>query len=116
MTKYTLVQYLFKGNEHDVDVILPHRNSKQNIPYHRMLPSTREALKRSDPKETPKEVIDRVYCSVGDVTKAQSIGELPRGPADIYNARFSSKASNHNKVDGINGIWPFLKRRNGRKE
>ena len=105
MTKYTLVQYLFKGNEHDVDVILPHGNSKQKIPYHRMLPSTREALKRS-----PKEVIDRVYCSVGDVTKAQSIGELPRGPTDIYNARFSSKASNHNKVDGINGIWALLEK------
>jgi hypothetical protein len=98
--------------------MLFYRTETQSKIYHTIVccQVQEKALKRSDPKETQKEVIDRVYCSVGDVTKAQSIGELPRGPADIYNARLSSKASNHNKVDGINGIWPFSKRRNGRKE
>ena len=35
--------------------------------------------------------LDAVYCSVGDVTSARSLGQLPRGPRDIYNARYSAK-------------------------
>ena len=106
MLKYTLVQYLFQGNEHAVDVILPHGNAKQKKPYHRILASTRDALKKSSSKETPKQVLDKVYSSVGDVTKARSIGELPRGPSDLYNARFSSKRKSlrNNGMGEINGI------------
>lgn len=58
-----------------------------------MLSSTRQKLKISahTEKVTPKTVLDQAYCSAGDVTNARSIGELPRGPRDVYNARFSSK-------------------------
>lgn len=110
--KYTLVQYLFQGKEHAVDVILPHGNGKQKKPYHRILSSTRDALKRRSSNETPKQILDKVYISVGDVTKARSIGELPRGPADLYNARFSSKKQSlkNKEVEGINGIWALLEK------
>lgn len=40
---------------------------------------------------TSKEALDAVYCSVGDVTSARCLGQLPRGPWDIYNARYSAK-------------------------
>lgn len=40
---------------------------------------------------TAKEALDAVCCSVGDVTSARSLGQLPRGPRDIYNARYSAK-------------------------
>ena len=105
--KYTFVQYLFQGKEHAVDVILPHGNAKHKKPYHRILASTREALKISSSNETPKQVLDKVYSSVGDVTKARSIGQLPRGPTDLYNARFSSKQMSlkDQEVEGINRIW-----------
>ena len=110
--KYTLVQYLFQGKEHAVDVILPHGNAKHKKPYHRILASTRDALKISSSKETPKQVLDKVYSSVGDVTKARSIGQLPRGPTDLYNAIFSSKQKSlkDNEVEGINGIWALLEK------
>jgi hypothetical protein len=36
--------------------------------------------------KTVQEVLDEVYTSSGDVTMARSLGELPRGPSDIYNA------------------------------
>ena len=112
--KYTLVQYLFQGKEHAVDVILPHGNAKRKKPYHHILASTRDALKISSSKETPKQVLDKVYSSVGDVTKACSIGQLPRGPTDLYNARFSSKQKSlkDNEVEGINGIWALLEKKN----
>ena len=111
--KYTLVQYLFQGKEHAVDVILPHGNAKRKKSYHHILASTRDALKISSSKETPKQVLDKVYSSVGDVTKACSIGQLPRGPTDLYNARFSSKQKSlkDNKVEGINGIWALLEKK-----
>lgn len=110
--KYTLVQYPFQGKEHSVDVILPHGNAKQKKSYHCILASTRDALKRSSSKETPKQILDKVYSSVGDVTKARSIGELPRGPTDLYNARFSSKqkSTENNELEGINGIWALLEK------
>ena len=53
MLKYTLVQYLFQGNEHAVDVILPHGNAKQKKPYHHILASTRDALKNHLQKKHP---------------------------------------------------------------
>ena len=110
--KYTLVQYLFQGKEHAVDVILPHGNAKHKKPYHRILASTRDALKISSSNETPKQVLDKAYSSVGDVTKARSIGQLPRGPTDLYNARFSSKQKSRKdkEVEGINGIWALLEK------
>ena len=107
--KYTFVQYLFQGKEHAVDVIvnLPHGNAKHKKPYHRMLASTRDALKISSSNDRSKQVLDKVYSSVGNVTKARRIGQLPRGPTDVHNARFSSKEKSlkDNEVEGINGIW-----------
>jgi len=72
---------------------MPHGNSKKNYSYRRLLPSTQERLKESlkNKKATAKEALDAVYCSVGDVTNARSLGELPRGPQDIYNARYVAK-------------------------
>ena len=40
---------------------------------------------------TAKEAHNAVYCSVGDVTSARSLGQLPRGPRDTYNPRYSAK-------------------------
>jgi hypothetical protein len=66
----------------------------------------KRCIKKSSSKETPKQVLDKVYSSVGDVTKARSIGELPRGPTDLYNMRFSSKRKSlrNNGMGEINGI------------
>lgn len=44
-SKYTIVQYLFKGEKSVVNGILPLGNSKQQKPYYRVLPRTRKALK-----------------------------------------------------------------------
>ncbi len=86
--RYTLIHYIFKGREHEITNILPHGNTKRNNPYVRLMPSTRKALEASvSGKVTLKETLDKVYTSVGDVTQARSLGQLPRGPQDIYNAR-----------------------------
>ncbi|PFX23967.1 hypothetical protein AWC38_SpisGene11470 [Stylophora pistillata] len=55
--------------------------------------STRDKLKESAfiKSKTAKESLDEVYRSVGDVTKARSAGQLPRGPRDLYNAPHSTK-------------------------
>ena len=80
---------MFSGAEHEVKNVRPHGNSKFKSSYRRILLSTREKMKQSfqQKEKTVKEVLDQVYISAGDVTMARSLGELPRGPADIYNAR-----------------------------
>ena len=82
-----------------------------------MLSSTRQKLKISahTEKVTPKTVLDQAYCSAGDVTNARSIGKLPRGPRDVYNARFSSKKStSHQSKNGdvqeVHGTWSLLEK------
>ena len=89
------VQYLFSGLEHEVKCIKPHGNSKARTSYTRILPSTREKMKQSvfQKGKAVKESLDEVYLASRDVTMARSLGELPRGPNDIYNARHSTKQS-----------------------
>lgn len=93
MMPYTFIQYLFKSEEHEICNVKPHGNSKKNSSYRRILPSTHQKLKESfnTKSTTVKQALDAVYCSVGDVTSARSLGELPRGPKDIYNARYTAK-------------------------
>lgn len=44
------------------------------------------------------------YISVGDMAGARSIGELPRGPADIYNARNAVKKKFVQSTAGQTGV------------
>ena len=90
---YTLIQYLFEEKEHEVVVTKPHGNSKRDTPFQRLLPSTRDKLKNSIriPKCRPKDFLDEVYRSSGDVINVRSMNELRRGPSDLYNARHSAK-------------------------
>lgn len=117
-SRYTLVQYLFKYK-----IPLPHGNSKKGSSYRRMFQSARKALQASagSKEENPKEALDNVCQSVGDVAAARSHGELPRGPRDVYNARFAAKkamemepSSEKNSkresrdVTEVRGIWQLL--------
>ena len=73
---------------------MPHGNAKTNkSAYRRVQPSTREKLKNSvrQKDKSTKEILDDVYHKSGDVTKARSASELPRGPKDLYNARHLTK-------------------------
>ena len=47
----------------------------------------------------PKKELDKIYSSVCDVVHARSIGELPRGPQELYNARY--QVSKSQKLKGI---------------
>ena len=81
--------------------------------------------------KTVKESLDEVYRSSGDVTMARSLGELPRGPSDIYNARHSAMQSSEcpslprdtesqkyqsNKDVHVNSIWTLLERAKRKEE
>lgn len=122
---YTFVQYLFKGEEHEIRQIRPHGNSKKKTSYRRVLSSTRDKLKESVfiKSKTARESLDEVYRSVGDVTQARSVGQLPRGPGDLYNARHSAKKStteafqsedfakkSSDKHVNLNNVWTLLER------
>ena len=86
-----LVQYTFTKGEHKV-IPKPHGNSKSLTAFYRVLPSTRSLLKScSNMEKTPKEGLDKLYQSLGDITDAKSLGELPRGPSDLYYARHAEK-------------------------
>jgi len=74
-----------------------------------VLSSTRDKLKKSAfiKGKTARESLDEVYRSVGDVTKARSVGQLPRGPGDLYNARHSAKKSAPETFQGENGVTTY---------
>ena len=66
---------------------------KKKTSYRHVLSSTRDKLKESAfiKSKTARESLDEVYLSVGDVTNARSMAQLPRGPCDLYNARHAAK-------------------------
>ena len=74
-------------------VTKPHRNSKRDTPFQRLLQSTREKLKNliGIPKCHSKNFLDEVYGSSDDVLNVRSMNELPRGLSDLYNARHAAK-------------------------
>jgi hypothetical protein len=111
--KMKMVQYLFTGKEHKVDADVQHGNSRQkNRGYKRVMVSTRKSLETKHPtsKKSATEILDEVYRDVGDVTNAQSTGQLPRGPTDVYNARHAAKKKNsatnedQNEMNTIRGL------------
>ena len=60
----------------------PHGNSKRDTSFQKLLPRTREKLKNSIhiPKCRPKDFLDEVYRSSGDVKNGRSMNEPPRDP------------------------------------
>ena len=86
------MQYLSEQEEHTVENLAPHCNSKRKQPHRRLLPSTQNKLKQSaESLKNPKVVLDEIYSSSGDVYDARSRSQLPRGPRDILNARAAVK-------------------------
>ena len=78
------MQYLFEREEHTVENLAQHGNSKRKQPYRRLLPST-QSLKN------PKKVLEEIYSSSGDAYHARSLSQLPRDPRDMYNAQTAAK-------------------------
>ena len=79
--------------------------------------STRKTLQASlESKDTAKIALDKVYRSLGDVTSARSIGQLPRGPQDVYNARCAAKKDSlaqgfrSKNPTSVQGIWELLEK------
>ncbi len=97
--KNVLVQYIFEKEEHEVTYERAHGNSKHGIPYRRTMPSTIQQIKASakSKDKTPKEMLDDVYCSLGDVLDVDRLDKLPRGPKDLYNARYNEKRRDDSK-------------------
>ena len=113
------VQYTFKNDEHPVTALSAHGNSsKAKNPYRRILQSTRSKLKASiHAKGTPKSLMDQMYISLGDVFQARSVGVLPRGPQDLYNARrqerlseYTTRNDKNGSVAQLDGLWVLLER------
>ena len=110
-----LVQYLFDKEEHERVHLKPHGNSKSLLPYRRSFSSTLELMKNSEGQ--PKKELDKIYGFVGDVVHARSIGELPRGPQDLYSARYqvskSQKLKGNHKTESIvqlDELWVLLEK------
>ena len=86
------MQYFFEQEEHAVENLAPHGNSKKKQPYRSLLPSTQDKPKQSTASlKNPEKVLDEIYSSSGDVYHARSLSQLPRGPREIYNAQTAAK-------------------------
>ena len=111
------MQYLFQHEEHNIIKLLPHGNSKEKRPYRRLLLSTLDVLKDSKASaKKPKQYLDEVFRSSGDICFARYLSELPREPRDIYNARATSKKSTtssnvcQNSSTRLDEVWVLLEK------
>ncbi len=114
---YRLIQYLFRGKEHEVSVSLLHGNSKKRVVYRHLQASVRNKIKvlASDDKSNARKSLDNVFCSEGDVTSARSLGQLPRGPKDFYNIRYALSQQREKERIGqgytsFDKLWMLLDR------
>eukprot|EP00794_Sanderia_malayensis_P004990 gene4990-5648_t len=116
--EYIFLEYRFKGEEHEITAIKPHGNSKSRRQYIRVFPSVRDKLRDSKSKKqsSASGELDKVYLSSGDVLGARSLGELPRGRSDLYNARRSASSStstgkqNGNEKVLCDEFWSLLEK------
>ena len=77
--KHVMVEYSFKGEEHDI-ALVPHRNSKQSTKsFLRTEKSTKDMVKEQVKSgKRPSEVYDSVFEENGGLMKAESLSSLPR--------------------------------------
>eukprot|EP00794_Sanderia_malayensis_P006409 gene6409-7140_t len=116
--EYIFLEYRFKGEEHEITAIKPHGNSKSGRQYIRVFPGVRDKLRDSKSKKqsSASGEFDKVYLSSGDVLGARSLGELPRGRSDLYNARRSASSStstgkqNGNEKVLCDEFWSLLEK------
>ena len=73
-----LVQYLFKGKEHEIKVF-PHGNSKAAKPFTRTKPSTIKTLRQNLEKYQPNEALAKTRKEIGGLFSCTSEASLPRG-------------------------------------
>ena len=74
-----------------------------------------ELMKNSEGQ--PKKKLDNIYSSVGDGVHARSVEELPRGPQDLYSARYqvskSQKLKGNHKTESVfqlDELWVLLEK------
>ena len=92
-----LVQYLFKGKEHEIKVF-PHGNSKAAKPFTRTKPSTINALRQNLEKYQPNEALAKTRKEMGGCFSNTSEASLPRGQTQAYNLKRTS--TNNTFVSG----------------
>eukprot|EP00794_Sanderia_malayensis_P019446 gene19446-21371_t len=106
MTQNVLLHYSFDHDEHEL-VVKAHGNARGRSIYRRVMPSSRSLIQKSlkDEKKSTKEILDNIYCELGDVVGTDNLDKLPRGPKDLYNIRYRSKKerSSTNTVDSEEG-------------
>ena len=68
-------------------IIGPHGNSKKRASYARTMPSTLKKLKSAAQDLTPKFAVSEVLAGTGGLTKASSVGSLPRNRQQVANLR-----------------------------
>ena len=112
---FVLLRYLFKDDEHEVRCVNLHGNSKRKAPYRRSFLSAIDKMKLSEESsKRRKNVLDQVYRSLGDVSHVRSVGQIPRGPQDMHNARGSVPSekvgSTENPVVNLDSLWMLLER------
>ena len=64
------MQYLSEQEEHTIDNLAPHGNSKRKQPYHRHIQYARQAKTIHQSLKNLKVVLDEIYSSSGDVYHA----------------------------------------------
>ena len=77
----------------------PHANSKSLPPYKILFSTALELMKNSEVQ--PKKELVTICSSVVDVVHAKSIGNLKRGPQDLYSARYQVSKSQKSSIKWI---------------
>eukprot|EP00794_Sanderia_malayensis_P019650 gene19650-21593_t len=92
-----------------------------------VMPSSHSLIQNSltDKNKSTKEILDNIYCELGDVVGTDNLDKLPRGPKDLYNIRYRSKKErcSTNTVDSeegqtrlpVDGMFTLLEEQNEKR-
>ena len=87
MQRETPITFVYSLITSQLLYVVPHGNSKTCKPFHPTWPSTMELIKKEGCGTGPKEVVARISGKVGGVMEACAPGQLPRGEAQVSNAK-----------------------------
>lgn len=73
--------------------VVPHGNSKSDVPFFPTLPSTALSIKDKCSPLCPKTVVFSVECTAGDIVGASYPGELPRNELQVSNFKCHATTS-----------------------
>ena len=97
---YIFLQYYFDENGHEVEINVPHRNSKRlKNPYRRTKESAKDSVKKSN--KAARKIVQDIFLEHGGFQNVKSPSNFPKNRKYVSNLRYFDDPSNKRDRDDI---------------